>query len=148
MYVSVIGGGKCNSDIYDMAVEVGRRIARMNAIVVTGGLSGVMEAVCRGAKEEGGTTIGILPDETRRRGNAYLDYIIATGLGQARNVLVALNGDIIIAIDGGYGTLSEIALALKFKKKVYGLRACDVGLQNYENVEELFNAIDHSESSS
>ena len=99
-------------------------------------------------KEEGGTTIGILPGEKKEQGNTYLDYVIATGLGQARNVLVVLNGDVIIAIDGGYGTLSEIALALKYKKKVYGLRTWGVELQNYENVEELFNEIDYSESSS
>ena len=140
MYVSVIGGGECDEETYKIAVEVGRRIARMDAILITGGLHGVMEAVCKGAKEEGGVTIGIIPGERKEEANDYLDYVIATGLGQARNALVVLNGDIVIAINGGYGTLSEIGLALKYGKKVYGLKSWDL-IKNFESIDELFEEI-------
>ena len=147
MYVSVVGGGECSQEMYEMAVDVGRKIARMNAVLITGGLGGIMEGVCKGAKEEGGTTIGIIPGEEREEANAYLDYVIATGLGQARNALVVLNADVVIAIDGEYGTLSEIAMALKYGKKVYGLKTWDVGIKNCENVDELFDEIENLESS-
>ncbi|KAA0003679.1 MAG: TIGR00725 family protein [Thermoplasmata archaeon] len=143
MYISVIGGGECSKDAYEMAVEVGRRIARMNAVLITGGLGGIMEAACKGAKEEGGITIGILPGERKEEGNVYLDYVIATGLGQARNALVVLNADIVIAINGEYGTLSEIALALKYGKKVYGLKSWDVGIKNFDDIDELFEEIEN-----
>ena len=141
MYISVIGGEHCSREIYDMAMEVGRRIAEMGAVLVTGGRGGVMEAACRGAKEKGGVTIGILPSSSREEGNKYLDYAIVTGIGYARNVLVVLNGDIIIAIDGHYGTLSEIAFALEFAKPVYGLLSWEVGIKNFNNVDELFEEI-------
>ncbi|MCD6447724.1 MAG: TIGR00725 family protein [Thermoplasmata archaeon] len=141
MYVSVIGGEHCSREIYDMAMEVGRRIAEMGAVLVTGGRGGVMEAACRGAKEKRGVTIGILPSSSREEGNKYLDYAIVTGIGYARNVLVVLNGDIIIAIDGHYGTLSEIAFALEFGKPVYGLLSWEVGIKNFNNVDELFEEI-------
>ena len=141
MYISVIGGEHCSREIYELAVEVGRRIAEMKAILVTGGRGGVMEAASQGAKEAGGTTIGILPSDDRKEGNKYLDYSIVTGIGYARNVLVILNGDIVIAIDGRYGTLSEIALALEYGKPVYGLMSWDVGIKNFNNVDELFNEI-------
>jgi hypothetical protein len=141
MYISVIGGEHCSSEIYEMAREVGRRIAEMGAVLITGGRGGVMEAASRGAKEKGGTTIGILPSDSRQEGNKYLDYAIVTGIGYARNVLVVLNGDIIIAIDGHYGTLSEIAFALEFGKPVYGLMSWEVGIKNFNNVDELFEEI-------
>ncbi|HDN95494.1 MAG: TIGR00725 family protein [Thermoplasmata archaeon] len=141
MYVSVIGGEHCSKEIYEMAREVGRKIAEMGAVLITGGRGGVMEAASRGAKEKGGTTIGILPSDSRQEGNKYLDYAIVTGIGYARNVLVVLNGDIIIAIDGHYGTLSEIAFALEFGKPVYGLMSWEVGIKNFNNVDELFEEI-------
>jgi len=141
MYVSVAGGEKCSEEIYEMAIEVGRKIADMGAVLVTGGRGGVMEAVCRGAKEKNGVTIGILPGDDRKEGNEYLDYIIITGIGYARNAMVALNGDIMIAIDGHYGTLSEIAYALEFGKPVYGLMTWEIGVKNFNNVEELFDEI-------
>ncbi len=141
MYVSVIGGEHCSREIYELAMEVGRRIAEMGAVLITGGRGGVMEAACRGAKEKGGVTIGILPSASRDEGNKYLDYAIVTGIGYARNVLVVLNGDIIIAIDGHYGTLSEIAFALEFGKPVYGLLSWEVGIKNFNNVDELFEEI-------
>ena len=141
MYVSVIGGEHCSKEIYEMAREVGRKIAEMGAVLITGGRGGVMEAASRGAKEKGGTTIGILPSDSRQEGNKYLDYAIVTGIGYARNVLVVLNGDIIIAIDGHYGTLSEIAFALEFGKPVYGFMSWEVGIKNFNNVDELFEEI-------
>ena len=141
MYVSVIGGEHCSKEIYEMAREVGRKIAEMGAVLITGGRGGVMEAASRGAKEKGGTTIGILPSDSRQEGNKYLDYAIVTGIGYARNVLVVLNGDIIIASEGHYGTLSEIAFALEFGKPVYGLMSWEVGIKNFNNVDELFEEI-------
>ena len=142
MYVSVVGGENCSPEIYEMAEEVGRRVARMGAVLITGGRGGVMEAAAKGAKEEGGVTIGILPGEDRKEGNPYLDYIIVTGIGYARNAMVAMNGDIVIAVDGHYGTLSEIAYALEFGKRVYGLMTWEVGVKNFNNVDELFDEIE------
>ncbi|HEC76504.1 MAG TPA: TIGR00725 family protein [Thermoplasmatales archaeon] len=142
MYVSVIGGEQCSKEIYELAMEVGRRIAEMKAILITGGRGGVMEAVCRGAKEKNGITIGILPSNDRKEGNKFLDYAIVTGIGYARNILVVLNGDIVIAIDGHYGTLSEISFALEYGKPVYGLLSWEIGIKNFNNVEELFEEIE------
>jgi uncharacterized protein (TIGR00725 family) len=93
---------------------------------VCGGLGGVMEAACRGAKDAGGTTVGILPGTDRAAANPFVDVAVATGLGEARNALVVRAADAVIAIGGGYGTLSEIALALKAGKRVVGLETWDV----------------------
>ncbi len=142
MYISVIGGEQCSKEIYNMAIEVGRRIARLGAILVTGGRGGVMEAASKGAKMENGVTIGILPSNDRQEGNDYLDYKIVTGLGYARNILVVLNGDAIIAIDGHYGTLSEIAYAVEYGKPVYGLMSWDVGIENFNSIDDLFKEIE------
>lgn len=142
MYISVIGGEQCSEEIYNMAVEVGKKIAEMGAILVNGGRKGVMEAASKGAKMAGGTTIGILPSKDREEGNEYLDHKIVTGLGYARNILVVLNGDIVIAIDGHYGTLSEIAFALEYGKPVFGLRSWSVGIKNFNNVDEMFEEIE------
>ena len=142
MYISVVGGEQCSKEIYDMAVEAGRRIAKLGAVLVTGGRKGVMEAASKGAKMEGGVTIGILPSMDRQEGNEYIDYKIVTGLGYARNILVVLNGDIVIAIDGHYGTLSEIAFALEYGKPVLGLRSWNVGIKNFNNVDELFEEVE------
>ena len=142
MYISVVGGEHCSKEIYEMAVEVGKRIAKMGAILITGGRGGVMEAVCKGAKEKNGIAIGILPSIDRKEANKYLDCAIVTGLGYARNALVVLNGDVVIAIDGQYGTLSEIALALEYGKPVYGLMTWNVGIKNFNSVDELFKEIE------
>ena len=142
MYISVIGGEQCSKEIYNMAIEVGKRIARLGAILITGGRGGVMEAVSKGAKMENGITIGILPSMDRKEGNNYLDYKIVTGLGYARNILVVANGDIVIAIDGHYGTLSEIAFALEYGKPVFGLRSWNVGIENFNNVDDLFDEVE------
>jgi hypothetical protein len=117
-YVSVIGAGRCDTALYALAEEVGRLVARRGATLVCGGLAGVMEAAARGAKESGGTTIGVLPGHDRASGNPYLDHVITTGMGEARNLAVVSSGDVVIAIGGGFGTLSEIGLAGKIGRPV------------------------------
>jgi uncharacterized protein (TIGR00725 family) len=123
MQIGVIGAADAGAEEYATAREVGRRIAG-HATLVCGGLGGVMEAACRGAREQGGRTVGIVPDTGN--GNPYLDVIIRTGLGHARNVLVVQSADAVIAIGGSHGTLSEIALALKMQRPVFGLRTWDI----------------------
>jgi len=120
--ISVIGGNQCSAEVFKTAYEVGRAIAKNNAVLVCGGLTGVMEAACRGAKEAGGITIGILPGDDANSANKYVDIIIPTGMGYARNVLVVKTGHSVIAVDGSFGTLSEIAYALSFGIPVVGLK--------------------------
>lgn len=124
--ISVIGPSNADPEIKDIAEQVGKEIALRDFVVVCGGMGGIMESVCKGAKSASGLTIGILPGETRHNANKYLDIPIITGIGQARNLTVALTGDVIIAIGGGFGTLSEISLALKFNKIVVGINTWDV----------------------
>ena len=121
LFVAVIGSASCSPEIAAMAEQVGRQIARRRAVLVCGGRGGVMEAACRGAKAEGGTTVGILPGIDRRDANAFVDIPIVTGLGEARNAIVVRTADAVIAVSGGYGTLSEIGLALKMGRPVVGL---------------------------
>jgi uncharacterized protein (TIGR00725 family) len=118
LYVSVIGSGDCEAAERKLAEEVGRLLAHGGATLVCGGLGGVMEAAARGAKEAGGVTIGILPGHDRSAANPHLDYVLTTGLGHARNLAVVSSGDAVIAIGGGYGTLSEIGLAAKIGRPV------------------------------
>lgn len=127
LYLAVVGSGTATGELYELAREVGRLVAERGGVVVCGGLSGVMEAVARGATEAGGTAIGILPDEDRSRANAYLSYSVATGAGQARNLAVVCSGDAVIAVGGEYGTLSEMGLALKVGQPVVALRSWDLG---------------------
>lgn len=119
--ISVIGGADSGADALEIASNVGEEIARRGAILVCGGLGGVMEAACRGAKEMGGTTIGILPTDSKDDANPYVDYAIPTGLGYARNFLVAKTGDAVIAIGGSAGTLSEIAISWFSDKPVIAM---------------------------
>jgi uncharacterized protein (TIGR00725 family) len=105
---------------------VGRELGSRGVVLVCGGLGGVMEAACRGAKEAGGTTVGILPGGDRSAANAFVDVAVPTGLGEARNALVVRAGDALIAIGGGYGTLSEVAFALKAGKRVVGIGTWDI----------------------
>jgi uncharacterized protein (TIGR00725 family) len=127
IYVAVVGSGVATDELYERAREVGRLVAERGATVVCGGLSGVMEAAARGATEAGGTAVGILPDEDRRRQNGYLTYSVATGAGQARNLAVVCSGDVVIAVGGEYGTLSEIGLARKVGRPVVVLEGWDLG---------------------
>ena len=127
LYVAVVGSGTATGELYERAREVGRLVAERGAVVVCGGLSGVMEATARGATETGGTALGILPDEDRGRANAYLSYSVATGAGHARNLAVVCSGDVVIAVGGEYGTFSEIGLALKIGRPVVALGSWDLG---------------------
>jgi uncharacterized protein (TIGR00725 family) len=124
--VAVIGGSRPGRKALEQALEVGRLLARKGAVLVCGGLGGVMEAAARGAKEEGGTSIGILPGRDPSEANPFIDVPLATGLGFTRNSLVVMNADAVIAVDGEYGTLSEIAFGLIYGKKVVGLGSWDV----------------------
>ena len=121
MIIAVIGGGNPPPRAMELAEEVGRELAEHGAIVVCGGMRGVMEAVCRGAKSVGGTTIGILPGNEPVTANDFIDIPIMTGMGYARNVIVVKTGRAAIAIDGAYGTLSEIGHALGDGIPVIGL---------------------------
>ena len=120
-FIAVIGGEKPSSEEARLAEEVGRELARRGAILVCGGLGGVMEAACRGASSEGGVTIGILPGDNREAANPYIQIPIVTGMGYARNAIVVKSAQAIIAIDGSYGTLSEIGHALQNNIPVIGL---------------------------
>ena len=124
-YVAVVGLGTAAGETYERALEVGRLVAGRGGIVVCGGLGGVMEAA-RGARE-GGMAIGVLPDEDRHRANGYLSFSVPTGMGQARNLAVVCSGDVVVAVGGGYGTLSEVGLALKVGRPVVSLEGWDLG---------------------
>jgi uncharacterized protein (TIGR00725 family) len=119
--VGVIGSGQCDAETAHLAEMVGRLLAEYHYVVLTGGRGGVMEAALRGAKQAGGLTIGILPGCNVAEANPYVDIPIATGMREARNAIVACASEVIVAIAGEYGTLSEIALALKIGRRVIGL---------------------------
>lgn len=143
MRVSVVGGGEVGEATYATARAVGRRLGDRGHTVVCGGLTGVMTAAAEGAREAGAHTIGILPGEDPAAANPHVETAVATGLGNARNALVVLNGDAAIAVDGGTGTLSEIALALDYGRPVAGLDALAVpGLEPVETPEA---AVDYVE---
>jgi len=122
-YIGVAGGSRCNQGTYQVAEEVGRKIAENAAILVCGARGGVMEAAAKGAKSAGGVTLGILPGLNKEEANVYIDYVFPTGLGQARNIIVVLSSDVLIAVGGEFGTLSEIALALKYGIPVVSLES-------------------------
>ncbi len=130
MIIGVIGAGQCSEDVGRLAEAVGRAIARRNHALICGGLSGVMEHACRGARAEGGLTIGVLPGFAKSDANPYVDIAIATGMSEARNIIIVRSSDAVIAVGGEYGTLSELAFCLKFGVPV-------VGLQSWEAISEL-----------
>ena len=121
VHVAVSGGGDADEAACRLAGDVGRELARLGAVVVTGGLGGAMEAASRGAKAAGGTTLGILPSGDYDDANEWVDVVVPTGLGEARNALLVRTADALIAVAGEFGTLSEIAFALKLGKPVVGL---------------------------
>jgi uncharacterized protein (TIGR00725 family) len=133
--IGVIGGASPEPKYRQIAHDVGKRIAEKGAILVCGGLSGVMEAAARGAKKSGGLTIGILPGVSCDDANAHIDIPIATGLGYSRNSVVAMNADVLIAVDGQFGTLTEIAYGNIYGKKVIG-----IGTWNIQGVEKADSA--------
>ena len=120
-FIAVIGGSDCTPEEARLAEEVGRGLARNGAVLICGGLGGVMEAACKGASAEGGLTVGILPGGSRQAANPYVNIPIVTNLGEARNVIVVKSAEAIIAIGGGYGTLSELGHALRNDTPVVGL---------------------------
>lgn len=137
--IAVIGGSQIdeNSQEYRFAYDLGRLIAKKGYGVVCGGRTGIMTAVCKGAKEEGGLTIGIMPSLTGEEANSYVDIKINTGMGHLRNPIVVASGDIVVAIGGNYGTLSEIAYSLIYGKTVLGYKT-----HNVEGVIQIFRPED------
>jgi uncharacterized protein (TIGR00725 family) len=125
-YIAVVGGSQCDPGLASMAEEVGAEIARRDGVLVCGGGGGVMEAASRGARAAGGMILGILSGNDPRKGNPYLTLAVATGLGEARNAVIARTADAVIAVGGEYGTLSEIALAFKMGKPVAGLKTWEI----------------------
>jgi len=124
--IGVIGGANPESKFRKIAFEVGRLIAEKGAILVCGGLAGVMEEAARGVQKAGGVSVGILPGNSPKDANRYIDIPIATGMGYSRNSLVVMNSDVLIAIDGEYGTLCEIAYGCVHKKKIFGIETWDI----------------------
>jgi uncharacterized protein (TIGR00725 family) len=125
----VVGGSTCTAAEAECAAGVGRLLADRGAVVICGGLGGVMEAACRGAKSRGGLTVGILPGPDPSDANPYVDVALATGMGEMRNALIVRAARAVIAIGGGWGTLSEIALAQRIGTPVIGLRDAFPGVE-------------------
>lgn len=133
--ISVIGGSTASQDMLDAAERTGKLIAERGALLVCGGMGGVMKAACRGAKQAGGTTVGIVPTRHAGDANAHVDIPVVTGMGDARNVSVALTGMGIIAVDGRFGTLSEMALGLNANRPLAAINApAEGGLSHLDNV--------------
>ena len=133
LLISVIGSSECSDEEARLAEEVGRELAKRGAILVCGGLEGVMEAACKGAAAQGGTTVGILPGDSAKDANRYVKIPIVTGMGYGRNVIVAKSGQAVIAIGGSYGTLSEIAYALQNDVPVIGLNTWSLSRAGVED---------------
>lgn len=149
--IAVIGGRSTEQGLLTEAEKAGGLIAKRGAVVLTGGLSGVMEAACRGARNEGGLTLGVLPGEDVSTANAYVSVPVATGLGLARNAIIARTATALIAIGGEYGTLSEIAHALQLGKPVAGISTWDIkGVIATENaadaVKAMFEALESKDT--
>lgn len=142
MNVAVVGGHKCSKKIYRIAEELGSLIAQQGWVLVCGGGPGVMEAACKGAKKQGGLTVGILPSSDEGEANKYLDVKIPTGLGYARNILVVRAAEAVIAISGEYGTLSEIAFAFNEEKPIVGIDTWEIeGVKKVKTAKEAVNYI-------
>ena len=142
--IGVIGGSTVDEKNRELAYDVGKHIALNDAILVCGGLGGVMEGAAKGCMEYGGNTVGILPGLTKESANPYIKVPVPTGLGDGRNLLIVRASDVLVAISGGYGTLSEIALALKMNKKVIGLQTWN-HIQGIRHVSDPLDAIQEIE---
>ncbi len=143
MIVAVIGGNYCSQEMAEVGYEVGKRIAQKKHILICGGLGGVMEAACRGAKNGGGLTIGVLPGKDKNDANRFVDIPIVTAMSHARNAIITRTADVLIAVDGRYGTLSEIGLALATGKKVVGINTWDIeGVISVGSVDEAMKQIE------
>lgn len=144
--IAVIGAGEPAPALEEAAEAVGAGLANAGVTVVCGGLEGVMAAACRGAKAHGGRTVGILPGRDPASANPWVDLAIPTGFGEARNALVVRSAQAVIAVGGGYGTLSEIALALKAGMRVIGLRTWDIpGVEAVDTPDEAVERVTGSE---
>ena len=143
-HVGVIGAGECSEQTYQLARNLGAEIGKRGWILFCGGLGGVMEAAARGCAEAGGMTVGILPGLEKSSANTYIKIPLPTGLGEGRNLLVVRASDVLISVAGGYGTLSEIALALKINKPVIGLETWEdiQGVQYVSDPEEAIKMIE------
>lgn len=138
--IALIGSSRAKpeDEEYQVAYKLGREIAKRGWIVVCGGRGGVMEAVCKGAKEEGGLTVGVLPSYTGEEANPYVDIKIRTGMSWNRNPIVVASGDLVVAIGGNWGTLSEIAYALILEKPIIGYKTHPIeGLNQAKSLEEI-----------
>lgn len=141
--VSVIGSSSATEEEYEVALHVGRELAKRNITIVCGGRTGVMEAVCRGAKEAGGLTVGIMPSYDGHEANPYVDIKINTGMNWNRNPIVVATGDMVIAIGGHYGTLSEIAYALILGKFIVGYKTHRVeGVEMVDSPDEIIKRVE------
>ncbi len=141
--IGVIGGKSVDKEIYSIAYKLGKEIAKRGHIVVCGGLGGVMEAVSRGSKEEGGISIGLLPGNSIENSNPYITIPVATGIGIMRNLQIVYNSDIIVAVDGSYGTLSEIAYSLALGKTVLGYKTWNIeGIESFNDLNSLLKRMD------
>jgi uncharacterized protein (TIGR00725 family) len=124
--IAVIGARSCNEQVYELAFQAGQELARRGYTIICGGLGGVMEAACKGARSAGGRTVGILPGDNPAAANPFVDIAIATGLGPGRNLIIIHSAQAVLAINGSYGTLSELAFALQLNKPVVGLGTWDI----------------------
>ncbi len=138
-YVAVVGPGDASAKQEATAEEVGEALAARGAVVVTGGLGGVMAAASRGARQAGGMTMGLLPGDDRSEANPWVSVAVPTGLGELRNGLVVRAADVLVAVGGGLGTLSEIALALRLGRRVVGVHTWE--LPGVEPVADAQSAI-------
>jgi uncharacterized protein (TIGR00725 family) len=144
--IGVMGASECTKEAYQLAEQVGRLVALHKAVLICGGRDGVMEAAAKGSKEAGGLTVGVLPGRNDLGANAFIDIPIVTGMGDARNMINVLSSHVIIAINGGFGTLSEIALALKTQTPVVGLHTWSFTIDPQpEDVQRLFSTADTAE---
>ncbi|MEW6008271.1 MAG: TIGR00725 family protein [Candidatus Omnitrophota bacterium] len=140
--VGVIGGHSCTKEVEQIAINLGKKLAKVVDFIVCGGLSGVMESVCKGFKYGNGITIGIITSYNKKYANKYVDIVIPTGLGLARNVLVVKSADVVIALPGEAGTLSEIAYCLQFGIPVISLGSWDVpGVIRAQTVDEAIKQV-------
>ncbi|MEM2716042.1 MAG: TIGR00725 family protein [Archaeoglobaceae archaeon] len=142
MQIGVIGSGSCDEETYKLAYRVGELIAERGGILINGGLGGVMEASAKGAKSKGGITVGVLPRGVEEA-NPYIDIKIATNMGHARNMIIVHSSDALISIGGEYGTISELAIALKERKRVASLKPPVIlrGMKIFENAEEAVDYV-------
>ncbi|UCE25744.1 MAG: TIGR00725 family protein [Candidatus Zixiibacteriota bacterium] len=125
--IAVVGANKCSKKLRDMAAEVGQYVAENGGVIVCGGLGGIMEGAARGAKQANGVTIGILPGDNADDANEFIDFVIPSGFGEARNILIIRTADAVVAFPGKYGTLSEMAFALQAGKPLVSVNAWNLG---------------------